>query len=141
MPSLVRASGHWSDVIGQVAEEYFNGVIDIFTVSESVEPFNPETGEGGNEVETFIATGVPARIQHLREPRPVTATYEATTYRRVRFQVNLATYGSLAIPEGARIRIADGGKDPELVGRIAVVTSAVNSSHAAVRTIEGITNG
>lgn len=137
---LVRVGAHWSDVIGDVAAEYMNGVIDIFTVGKNPVPFDPKTGQGGGEIETPVASNVVARIQHVREPRPVTTTYEATTYRRFRFQVSLAEYGALAIPEGARVRIVDGGRDPSLVGKVIVVTSSVNSSHAAVRTIEGLAN-
>lgn len=125
----------WSAVITPVAEAMMNGEVEWFT--EAPTEFDPRdpTKAGAPFEQVFAVT--PARIQHLREPRAVESTYQWTEYRRIRCQIPSA-YLSLEIPKGAKGRILNGGKNPDLTGLVIVVLDSRNSSWAAVRTVEGI---
>lgn len=129
--------GPWNEQIRRIVETYQNGEVQWFTRAPSTG--NPVVGSGSPGAETVIAT-TPARIQHLREPRSVSTSYDWTTYRRFRFQI---PYSDISDPiqKGVFGRITDGGDDPKLVGLVVQVQSAVNSSWAAIRTVEGVIEG
>lgn len=80
----------------------------------------------------------PARIQHIRLPLETAGSAEWATRRRYRFQVELRP-GDPVITKGMIVVVTDGGRDPNLEAFTYEVISATNSSHAAIRTIETIT--
>lgn len=129
--------GDWSAVITPIAESYMNGKVEWFT-EEPPDPddFDVSDPNSAAPTEGTIAT-TPARIQHIREPRSVTNTYQWTEYRRIRVQIPSA-YLALELPKGTKGRITDGGKDPMLTGLVLIVQDARNSSWAAIRTVECI---
>ena len=118
---LSKPVGDWSAVIGEAAELFMNGTIEIF------DPKVPTTK---------VYSGK-ARIQHLRRPEIVNGSYEWSAYRNFRFQIPLKDAPS-TLKAGLRVKITGGGKDPALVGSFYRVESVKNSSHAAVRTIEAV---
>lgn len=130
---LSKTVGDWSAPITAIAEGFQNGEVFWFTPGART-PYIPSSGTGGDTAETEIGT-TPARIQQLREPREANSSYQATDYRRIRVQIPYSDM-NLAIVKGVRGRITDGGKDPNLVGLILVVSDARNSSWAALRTVE-----
>lgn len=125
----------WSAIITPIAESFMNGEVQWFT--EVPTEFDPDDStKDGTPIESVIAV-TPARIQHVREPRDATGTYQWTEYRRIRCQIPVANLG-LPIRKGVKGRITDGGKDPMLTGLVLVVQDARNSSWAALRTVECI---
>lgn len=114
-----------------------NGEVEWFTPGPPLVPFSPTVPGSGVPTEVEIATTA-ARIQQLREPREANSAYQATEYRRIRVQIPFSDI-ALNIQKGVRGRITDGGKDPNLVGIILTVSDARNSSWAALRTVECLT--
>lgn len=141
MVSLTKGVGDWSAVIADTVDALglMNGSVEWFTPG-TTGTYDPVTDTyTGGTPEVVIGTTI-ARIQHLREPRNVSNSYEWTTYRRIRVQIPYLDM-TLAIEKGTRGRIVDGGKDQGLTGKILVVESAQNSSWAALRTVECVLEG
>lgn len=133
-------STSWSEEILEVAREYFNGVIDVF-IPATLGKYDPVTDERTGEgyvPEQVLIGARQARIQQLQTPREQSGSYEWSTKRRYRFQVELLTNDPV-IHKGAMVRVRDGGRDSQLEDYVYQVTSASNSSHAALRTIETVT--
>lgn len=167
MVTLNTSLGDWSKVITDVvdASGVMNGEVQWFIPGDPG-TYDPATDTYvGGTADSVVGTTI-ARIQHLREPRNVSTSYEWTTYRRIRVQIPYSAialaytglYPSYAyypspglypsslllsqpITKGTRGLITNGGKDPALVGRVLVVESALNSSWAALRTVEGVLEG
>lgn len=133
---LSKTVGDWSAAITTTVNDQglLNGEIEWFTVGAPATPYDPATPGSGEPTEDTIAA-TPARIQHLREPRDATNSYQWTEYRRIRAQIPFSEM-HLAIQKGVKGRITDGGKDPNLVGLILIVQDGRNSSWAALRTLE-----
>lgn len=133
---LLTAS--WEDEIAEVAQQFMTATIEVFDVTESEDPYDPETGEGGEPVETSLYTGL-ARVQQIRQPRDISTNTEWGTNRNFRFQL---PYNELDVfSKGQRIRVLVSDRDASLENLIFVIQSAVNSDHRAVRTIEAVTDG
>ncbi|MFZ2912396.1 MAG: hypothetical protein WAZ75_04890 [Candidatus Absconditicoccaceae bacterium] len=166
MVSLTKGVGDWSAVITDTVDSLglMNGSVEWFTPG-TPGTYDPATDTyTGGTPDAVIGTTV-ARIQHLREPRNVSNSYEWTTYRRIRVQIPysamMLSYTGLypsapdaypspdqypsalvnAIEKGTRGRVIDGGKDQSLTGKVLVVESAQNSSWAALRTVECVLEG
>lgn len=131
--------GAWNVTIRNIAEQFQNGEVQWFIAvpGTGYDPIAKTYVTPPSE--TAIGTTA-ARIQHIREPRAVATNYEYTTYRRFRFQIPYSDI-ALDITKGVLGRVTDGGDDPRLVGQIVTVQSAVNSSWAAIRTIEALAEG
>lgn len=90
------------------------------------------TKTGGSP--TVIWSG-PARIQQLKSESNANVGYSDTTIRSIRVQVPLDDAAGF-IRKGLQVVVTDGGNDYELEELQFVITSAVNSSYAWLRTIE-----
>lgn len=128
----------WSAEITEEALGEVNGEISVLNPGETVEiPYDPGTDEGGDVVMATVLANRPARIQHLRSPVDASVADQWQTKRAIRFQIELRA-GDPLILKGYIVKVVDGGKDKSLEQFAYTVTSAVNSSHAALRTIEAV---
>ena len=135
--SPVPTAESWSAEILEAAREFFNGTIDVFIPGEpgTYDPVDDET-TGGTPATPLISAR-PARAQHIAMPQQNSDVSGWNVRRRVRFQCEILA-GDPVIPRGAVATYA-GGNDPTLNEITFQVVSAINSSHAALRTIEAIT--
>lgn len=128
----------WEDEIAAAAIEQFNGA---FVVEQPGDPgtYDPTEDEytGGTDA-TVIQAERPGRIQHVRLPLESSDGDGYTVRRRVRIQCELRD-GDEIITKGLVVRVTDGGRDASLEAFTYQVVSAINSSHAALRTLECIT--
>jgi hypothetical protein len=112
-------------------------------MNASIQIVDPNTGEGvwdewnntytGGEP-TVIWSG-PARIQHLGSESIPDVGFSQVGIRGIRVQVPLDVNAGF-IRKGLQIIVTDGGNDYELEQLQFVITSAINSSYAWLRTIE-----
>lgn len=118
----------WSDEIAEDAVGEMNGAICIYDPPSTTPVIGPvNVGDVGRR----------ARIQNMRIPRPTTNADEWEVNRAIRFQIEILA-GDPPLRKGMVVRVTDGGKDPSLVNFAFIIETAVNSSHAALRTIETI---
>ena len=143
--ALPRGGRDWSGEIRDAVIESgaLNGVIRIYKAG-STQPgaHDPYAGSGGEPDVELILGPRDARAQHLRLPVESNDGLGWTTRRRYRFQYQILDgdddiTGDL-VGKGYSVRFT-GGKDPSLQHFSFQVLSAVNSSHAALRTLECIT--
>jgi hypothetical protein len=122
--------------MGDIAERWFNGQITIVDPDVEGQTWDPATNTytGSSEVELWSGY---ARIQPIGVGENPQSDYAFSSagIRRVRIQVKLDPARSF-IRKGLRVRVTDGGADAELEKLDFVVTNAVNSSYAWLRTIE-----
>lgn len=125
-----------SEEMGLTAERWFNATINIVDPNISNQTWDPFTNEYTGGSETILWTGK-ARIQTIGEGRNPQADYafSAAGIRRIRIQVKIDPTRDF-IRKGLRIRVTDGGEDLDLQDIDIVVTNAINSSYAWLRTIE-----
>ena len=139
MVAISRPGADWPDRILEVAKRFMNAEVCFYEETEPATPYNPVTGEGGATGIRIIWRGH-ARVQHLRAPREFATTYQAEATRFFRFQIdpNETWDGSSVpfLPQGVKARVIAGGRDSDLESLAFVTTSAINSSHMAVRTVE-----
>lgn len=127
----------WAASIFQVAQEFMDGELCV------IKPGTPGTydpvtdGYTGGTPDQVIIDWRAARAQHIRMPLETNDGNGWTTRRRFRFQMELRE-NDPAITQGLVVRYR-GGKDPVLATLSYQVISAVNSSHAPLRTIETMT--
>lgn len=129
-----KAVTGWEDEIHDVAIQYMNAKVCFYQERPATVPYDPITGDGGEDGIDIIWSGK-ARVQQLRTPREFTTPYQASASRNFRFQLDPDD----SVPwlyEGVKARVTDGGRDDALTSYLFVVNSAINSSHEAVRTIE-----
>lgn len=130
----------WPQEILEVAREYFNCVIDVINPG-SPGTYNPATDDYTGEgyvPDVAVLEGREARAQHIRLPLEQAGAREWATKRRYRFQTELLD-ADPPITKGMIVRVRSGGRDPVLENFAFEVASASNSSHAALRTIETLT--
>lgn len=128
----------WPEEILAVARTFFNCTIDVILPGEHG-TYDTDTDEyNGGTPDTIILEGRAARAQHIRLPLEQAGAYEWATKRRYRFQLELLD-GDPTIRKGMVVRVRAGGRDPVLEQFAFQVASASNSSHAALRTIETVT--
>lgn len=129
----------WSQVILETAREFMNGEMRVMRPG-TPGTYDPVTdGTTGGTPPTVVIDWRPARAQHIRLPLETSDTNGWRTRRRYRFQCEILD-GDPIITPGLYVEYR-GGKDPSLASFVYQVTSAVNSSHAALRTVETITEG
>lgn len=117
-----------------------NAVVDVFTPGAPGQ-WDPNIGDvGPGQPEIPVITARKARVQHLRVPLESAGSSEWATRRAIRIQIPLQA-GDPLIAKGMIVRVVDGGRDASLELFRYTVLSAINSSHAAVRTIEAVTEG
>lgn len=106
-------------------------IVDPNTADAEWDPFtNTETGGAP----TVLWQG-PARIQHLSNEALPEVGYSQISVRGIRLQVPMDPE-LVFVRKGLQVIVIDGGSDIELEQLQFVVTSAINSSYAWVRTIE-----
>ena len=106
-------------------------IVDPNTADAEWDPFTNTEISSGN---TVLWQG-PARIQHLSGEALPEVGYSQVGIRGIRLQVPMDP--SLGfVRKGLQVIVIDGGSDTELEQLQFVVTSAINSSYAWVRTIE-----
>lgn len=140
MPLLpLDEADDWSSEIFEDAQSMFDGELCI------IKPGTPGTyvpaldAETGGTPDTVVVDWRPARAQHIRMPMETNDSNGWTTRRRFRFQCEIRDADPL-ITKGLVVRFR-GGKDHTLALLAFQVVSALNSSHAALRTIEATTEG
>ena len=106
-------------------------IVDPNTAEADWDPFtNTETGG-----EPTVLWQGPARIQHLSQESLPEVGYSQVGIRGIRLQVPMSPELGF-VRKGLQVIVVDGGSDVELEQLQFVVTSAINSSYAWVRTIE-----
>lgn len=112
-------------------------------MNASIQIVDPNTGDAVWDEWTNTETGGeptviwsgPARIQHLGGESIAGAGFTEVGIRSIRVQIPLDESAGF-IRKGLQIIVTDGGNDYELEQLQFIITSAVNSSYAWVRTIE-----
>lgn len=127
------SESNWAAEILEAAKEEFWGEIGIS------EPGTPGTWANGavtgGSAGAVVISRRPARIQHLGLPLEIADGNGWGTKRRIRIQFEiLETDGP--IRKGLTVTVYNGGNDPSLTSYKFQVASAVNSDHAALRTVE-----
>ena len=104
-------------------------------------PYDPITGTGGS-VDIDILWSGKARIQQLRAPQEFENGYEVSATRFFHFQIDPSEPGNPipTLTEGVKARVVDGARDLDLESLGFVVSSAINSSDRAVRTVKTSSN-
>ncbi len=106
-------------------------IVDPNTAEGEWDPFtNTETGG-----EPTVLWQGPARIQHLSSEATPVVGYSQVGIRGIRLQVPMDPDLGF-VRKGLQVIVTDGGSDVELEQLQFVITSAINSSYAWVRTIE-----
>lgn len=125
-----------SSEMATIAQRWFNATIEIVDPDVEGQTWNPATNTYTGSSETVLWSGE-ARVQPLGVGENPQADYgfSSAGIRRVRIQVKLDPSRNF-IRKGLRVRVTDGGTDVELEQLDFVVTNAVNSSYAWLRTIE-----
>lgn len=134
--SPITSAGDWPVLILEAAREFFNGTLTIYTPGEpgTYDPVADATTGGTPDV--VVIGDRPARAQHLRSPQDFNDGTGWDVKRVYRFQCEILP-GDPSITKGMVARFT-GGRDPELAKVEFQVVSATNSSHAALRTVEAI---
>ncbi len=134
-PNLLSTESWWSE-IADAARAEFRGVVSILDPSNVVTtPYDPVTGTGGPGEAAVVIDHRPARIQHLRPPFESDGSAHVDATRRVRVQLDIQA-GDPDITPGFIVRVDGGGNDTTLTHYRYKVVSALNSSQAALRTLE-----
>ena len=125
-----------SEEMATIVERWFNATVTIVDPELEDQSWDPVTNTYTGSSETVLWTGK-ARVQPLGSGSNPEADYafSAAGVRRVRVQVKLDPSRDF-IRKGLRVRVTDGGVDVELQKLDFVVTNALNSSYAWLRTIE-----
>jgi hypothetical protein len=113
---------------------WMNGTVQIVDPELADQQWDEWTNEYTGSSATVLWSG-PARIQHLGGERGPLVGFADSSIRGIRFQIPIDGYAGF-IRKGLQVIVTDGGNDPELEQLQFVVTSAVNSSYAWLRTIE-----
>lgn len=113
---------------------WMNGTIQIIDPDLADQQWDEWTNTYTGSSATVLWSG-PARIQHLGGERGPLVGYADSSIRGIRFQIPIDGYAGF-IRKGLQVIVTDGGNDVELEQLQFVVTSAVNSSYAWLRTIE-----
>lgn len=136
--SIGAPPADWQQAIHDTAIQFMTGEVCFYKESKATIPYDPVTGEGGEDGIDIIWRGK-ARIQQLRTPREYTTPYQASASRNFRFQLD-PDDNVPWLYEGTKARVTNGARDEALTSYAFVVNSAINSSDMAVRTVELISN-
>ena len=123
-----------SEQMGKTILSWMNATIQIVDPNVENSEWDPFTNEytGGNA--TVLWQG-PARIQHLKTETMPVVGYSETGIRGIRVQIPLDPELGF-VRKGLQVIVTDGGSDSELEQLQFVITSAINSSYAWIRTLE-----
>lgn len=113
---------------------WMNGSIQIVDPNIEDSTWDPFTNEYTGGTSSVIWSG-PARIQHLTSETLPDVGMSQVGIRGIRVQVPLDESAGF-IRKGLQVIVTDAGNDYELEQLQFVVTSAINSSYAWLRTIE-----
>jgi hypothetical protein len=113
---------------------WMNGSIQIVDPNTGDATWNEWTNTSTGGEPTVLWSG-PARIQHLKSENIATLGFSETSIRGIRVQIPIDAAAGF-IRSGLQIIVTDGGNDYELEQLQFVITSAINSSYAWLRTIE-----
>ena len=116
------------------ALSWMNATIQIVDPNLSTAEWDPWTNQQTGGTPNVIWSG-PARIQHLKNESLPNVGFSDISIRGIRVQVPLDEEAGF-IRKGLQIIVTDGGNDYELEQLQFVITSAINSSYAWLRTIE-----
>lgn len=138
MSPLARphAEGDWSDEILAAAREMFNGEISVIKPGTPGEWSAKTNLRTGGTPDAVILGPRAARAQHLSTPTESNDGNGWETRRRYRFQFEILD-GDPSLTRGLVVKFT-GGRDPELAKITFQILTATNSSHAALRTLECI---
>jgi hypothetical protein len=120
--------------MAKTALPWMNGSIQIVDPNVDNATWDPWTNEYTGGSSTVLWSG-PARIQHLKTEMLPEVGFSQVSIRGIRVQIPLGGEAPF-IRKGLQIIVTDGGNDVELEQLQFVVTSAINSSYAWLRTIE-----
>jgi hypothetical protein len=120
--------------MAKTALTWMNGSIQIVDPNVENATWNPWTNNYTGGTSTVLWSG-PARIQHLKNEMMPEVGFSQIGIRGIRVQIPLGGDAPF-IRKGLQIIVTDGGNDVELEQLQFVITSAVNSSYAWLRTIE-----
>jgi hypothetical protein len=113
---------------------WMNATVQIVDPNVEDATWDPFTNEYTGGSATVLWQG-PARIQHLSSESLPEVGYSQVAIRGIRLQVPMDPELGF-VRKGLQVIVTDGGSDIELEQLQFVVTSAINSSYAWVRTIE-----
>lgn len=134
--SPLTPADDWAELILETAKETFNGLITIYRPG-TPGTYDPVTDTTvGGTAESIVLGPRAARAQHLRLPQEFNDGTGWDVKRRYRFQFEILD-GDPSITKGLYARFS-GGRDPELAKVEFQIASATNSSHAALRTVEAV---
>lgn len=121
-------------VMGLAARQWMNASIQIVDPNTGESTWDEWTNEETGGEPTVLWSG-PARIQHLKSETLPNVGFSQESIRGIRVQVPIDVDAGF-IRKGLQIVVTDGGNDYELEQLQFVVSSAINSSYAWLRTIE-----
>lgn len=110
----------WSDEIAAEAIGEMNATIRVYDSAENI-----------------IVDNRPARLAVTERPMQILGTDQWNVMRRIRVQVENRV-GDPIFAKGFTIRVLNGGKDATLTRYAFTIMTNVSDSHAAVRTLECI---
>lgn len=122
------------EVMGIAARQWMNAAIQIV---------DPNTGDGTWDEWTNAETGGeptvlwsgPARIQHLKAESLPEVGFSQVGIRGIRVQIPIDAAAGF-IRKGLQVVVTESGNDYALADLQFVITSAINSSYAWLRTLE-----
>lgn len=120
--------------MASTASGWFNASIEIVDPNIETAEWDPWTNEQTAGSSTVLWSG-PARIQHLKNESLPTVGFSEISVRGIRVQIPLDESTGF-IRKGLQVIVTDGGNDSQLEQLQFVITSAINSSYAWLRTIE-----
>ena len=122
--------------MGEIAARWFNATIEIYDPELEDQTWDPVTNTYSGSSEISIWSGE-ARVQPLGDGQDPNSNYgySAAGIRRVRIQVPLDASRDF-VRKGMKVRVTDGAQDLDLQEVDFVVSNAINSSYAWLRTIE-----
>lgn len=143
MVSIAAPPKDWTDVIGDIAEQFMNARVCFYEegVPDPANPYDPITGTGAESAVRIIWVGN-ARVQQLLSTQKFATEYQADASRVFRFQISK----SASVPflsQGVAARVLNAGVpgagmtpgDEDLTQLAYVVDSSINGSHQAVKTV------
>jgi hypothetical protein len=120
--------------MGKIILSWMNATVQIIDPNTADATWDPFTNTEVGGAATVLWQG-PARIQHLSQESLTEVGLSQVGIRGIRLQVPMDPELGF-VRKGLQVIVVDGGSDVELEQLQFVVTSAINSSYAWVRTIE-----
>lgn len=128
----------WSGEIAEDAVTEMKGEISVIDPNtETSTDYDPEGDSGASSTPTTLLDHRRARIQQYRTPSDDSGAGQWNTKTHIRVQVDLLDTDPV-IPSGMIVVVHNGGKNKWLEQYTFEVQRSVNSSSAALRTIDAI---